>query len=229
MGCRLNFGVRHSAVLEFFVAVISGSDNLCFQFGKHHMLSVEKINEVAMALKLGNGLEFLADADRQPVTDFNVSVSENASAIQRELEKTCVTLEQASGMTFSKIQKQRDDGHSRLLTLLQQRVKLAESRRSIIGGFVGGPQAAEEAARAAFNKAWKAAETSLRKAGVSDAIESVFKVSVRATVPVREAQATLDAASAACRSFSALLGATESAAGEVAANDLIEFVREQVS
>ena len=192
------------------------------------MLSVEKINEVAMALKLGNGLEFLADADRKPVDDFNAAISQNASDIQRELEKPCVTLEQASGMTYSKIQKQRDEVQSRLLTLLQQRVKLAESRRSIISGFVGAPQAAEEAARAAFDKAWQAAEKSLRKAGVSEAVEAVFKVSVRATVPVREAQATLDAASAACRTFSALLGATESA-GKVAANDLIEFVREQVS
>ncbi len=193
------------------------------------MLSVAKINEVAMALKLGNGLEFLAD--RKPIEDFNASVSQNSSDIQRELEKSCVSLEQASGMTHAKILKQRDERQSRLLGLLQQRVKLAESRRSIISGMVGAPQAAEEAARAAFETAWRAAEKSLRKAGVSDAVETVFKVQVRATQPVREAQTTLDAASAACRSFSALLAGNDStdSAEEAAANDLVEFVRKQVS
>lgn len=191
------------------------------------MFELKRIDEIAKGLTLGAGTEFLAEPDRKPIDNFNESVIRNAAEIRQELEWE-VTLEQASGLTHSKLQKMREDRQSKLLTLLQQRVKLAGQRRALIQGFEGLPQANCDAARAAYDKAWQAAEKALRKAGISDAVESVFKVHVRQTQPVREAQFTLDAANSSAREFSKLRSSSDTA-GEHAAHDLIEFTKHQLS
>lgn len=192
------------------------------------MLELKRIDEIASGLTLEAGTEFLTGSDREPITRFNESVQQNAAGIKLELERLNCTLDQAIGLSYPKIQKMRDERQSNLLTLLQQRVQLAEQRRALIQGFEGAPQAAADAATVAFDKAWQAAEKALRKAGISDAHESIFKANVRQTEPVREAQLRVDASNAAVREYAALRSRPDTA-GDHAALDLIELVRRQLS
>lgn len=192
------------------------------------MFDPKRIEEIANGLTLGEGMDFLAEPDRTPIESFNESVKKNAAEITRELEPWKGTVQQAQGITIEKIQKLRDDRQQRLLTLFQQRVKFAEQRRALIQKFKDVPEANLQAARTDFEKAWQAAEKALRKAGIPDAVEAVFKANVRQTQPVRNAQAALDAASRGCQNFAALRDMPDNA-GDCAAFDLVQFVRHQLS
>lgn len=221
-------GAWQCVAFMVLVAVVSNGDNGCFHFERAEMFDVKRIDEIANGLTLGEGMDFLAEPDRMPIDSFNKSLKKNAAEITRELEPWKGTVQQAQGITIAKIQTLREERQQRLLTLFQQRVKFAEQRLALIQKFKDVPEANLQTAQTNFDKAWQAAEKALRKAGISDAVEAVFKVNVRQTERVQEAQAAVDAAARGCQRFAALRDMPDEA-GNCAAFDLVEFVRHQLS